>query len=180
MLNKSKQLYNDHLGWCRKKVCAQKIAFSNDHKEILPFNEETFESLSDLSSKQRYLSGYKHEAYMYDLKHTKCSMCQAVSLYKNYIKSRVVGGKYICTDCKQKNEDFFHKKGTNGLLPVWYNDTGEVQYELPVELQSLRLGEKLLIQRFSCFVPIVHIRNGIMGLKGHCCCFKREVSEVAK
>ncbi len=172
--------YKSHVNLCSNEVTKRKIANLNSKTDILPFNYVAFTSLSDTSSKERYISSYKHEAYMFQLKHIRCCMCQAVSLYKDYTKVRGDDGKYICNDCKQKNVDFFYKKGTNGLLPVWFDDDGEVKYDLPTELQDLRLGEKLLIQRFSCFVPIVHIRNGVMGLKGHCCCFKQEISEVAK
>ena len=179
-MTKSEKSYKDHISWCSSEVSKQKTVFINANKEILPFNNITFNSLDDTSSKQRYVSSYKHEAYMFQLKHMRCCICQAVSMYKDYTKVRGDDEKYICADCKQKNVDFFYKKGTNGLLPVWYDDHGAVQYELSKELQDLRLGEKLLVQRFSCFVPIVHIRNGIMGLKGHCCCFKQEVCEVAK
>jgi len=74
---------------------------------------------------------------------------------------------------------FFLKIGCNKLLPVWYDTHGNVHFEVPPELKRSRIGEQLLIQRCSCYVPIVHICNGIMGLKGHCCCFRQGIAEIA-
>jgi hypothetical protein len=64
------------------------------------------------------------------------------------------------------------------LLPVWFDDNNEVQFNIPEELRCLRLGEQLLIQRLSCFIPIVHIKNGIMGLHGHCVSFRQDIIEI--
>jgi hypothetical protein len=38
--------------------------------------------------------------------------------------------------------------------------------------------EKLLIQKVSPFVPLEHIHNGIMGLKGHVCAFEQNLNEI--
>jgi hypothetical protein len=106
----------------------------------------------------------------------------SVSIVKDYTQNRTASEVpvYTCSECKNRNNnDFFFKEGCNKLLPVWYDDNHTVHYEQPHELKILRLGEQLLIQRFSVFVPVIHIRNGIMGLKGHCCCFSQDVSEVA-
>jgi hypothetical protein len=42
-----------------------------------------------------------------------------------------------------------------------------IKYTLPSELQHLTLAEKLLIQHISPLVPVVHIKNGILGTRGH-------------
>jgi chromosome segregation ATPase len=35
------------------------------------------------------------------------------------------------------------------------------------ELQHLTMAEKLLIQRVSPLIPVIHIKNGILGSRGH-------------
>lgn len=108
-MSKDEKVYNEHFSWCSFEVAKQKNANLNVEEEILSFNDLTYKTLSDTSSKHRYVSSYKHEAYMFQLKHNRCSMCQAVSLYKDYIKVRGDDGKYICNDCTHKNLDFFLK-----------------------------------------------------------------------
>ena len=115
---------------------------------------------------------------MYQLQHYMCKKCKSVSMYKTKTLSKNTT-TYVCSHCEKKPDDFFVKKDINRLLPVWFDDHDVCHYELPDELTDLRLGEKLLIQRFSCFVPIVHIKNGMMGIKGHCCCFKQDICDMA-
>jgi len=40
-------------------------------------------------------------------------------------------------------------------------------FEFPVELSSLTIAKKFLIQRVSPLIPVIHIKNGIMGSRGH-------------
>jgi hypothetical protein len=40
-------------------------------------------------------------------------------------------------------------------------------FDLPKELAHLTMAEKLLIQRVSPLVPVIHIKNGILGVRGH-------------
>ena len=53
-------------------------------------------------------------------------------------------------------------------------------YSVPPELARLSLAEKLLIQKISPFVPLQHIRQGVMGLKGHVCAFEQDISGVCR
>ncbi len=144
---------------------------------ILQLNTAVLGTLS-IDEKKRYLSSYQHENYMFQLQHYRCRKCQCVTMYKiNAVTDP--NTSYYCSYCDKKPNEFFVQQGCNRLLPVWYDDFGLCHYELPDELVGLRLGEKLLIQRYSCFVPIVHIKNGIMGIKGHCCCFKQDICDMA-
>ena len=145
-------------------------------KSVLPFNDDVFRGLAG-EERKRYINAYMHENSMFQLHHTKCSKCLSVSMYKEFTADKTLEN-YTCSDCRSKRTSDFYEHGQNRLLPVWYDDAANVHYELPEELLDLRLGEKLLLQRFSCFVPIVHIRNGVMGLKGHCCCFKQDITEI--
>jgi hypothetical protein len=169
--------YDNVVNRLHKLVKDERDAEVSGSKRFLPFNERYFNTLP-YSAQKEYACCHTHDLEMYQLEHLKCSKCLSVSLMKKFSETRGSIGEFVCSECKQKNESFFFERGCNRLLPVWYDDLGTVQFELPSELRDLRLGEQLLIQRFSCYVPLVHIRNGMMGLKGHCCCFKQEISEV--
>jgi hypothetical protein len=172
--------YWDCFNTLTKMVAAKKQLEISGEKSFLAFNESVYNGLSE-NDKKHYIICHEHEAAMFDLIHTKCCKCMCVSMVKAYTKNRRSSSEsnFTCSDCMGKKDDYFHKEGNNKLLPVWFDDDHNVHYEQPNELKILRLGEQLLIQRFSVFVPVVHIRNGIMGLKGHCCCFSQDVSEVA-
>jgi hypothetical protein len=101
----------------------------------------------------------------------------------------------VCLECKRKGH--LTKKGNDyymdsNLLPVWYecNDDGSfkldaegkklLRYDIPQELSSLTMAEKLLIRRCAPFVPLVHIATGVTGLKGHCVCYPQNITELCK
>jgi hypothetical protein len=161
----------------RKSINDERASEVSGLKRFLPFNQVYFDSLS-YEDQREYSICHKHELAMFQLGHKKCYKCLSVSLMKNYSQCKNDSNLFLCSECKQKDDTVFYQKDCNRLLPVWYDESGAVQFELPTELKDLRLGEQLLIQRFSCYVPLVHIRNGVMGLKGHCCCFKQEISEI--
>jgi hypothetical protein len=177
LLTKSLVDYNSVIDRMKRLIAIEKEAECSGAKRFLPLNESYFTSLSD-KGKMEYAVCHSHELKMLQLQHKQCKMCHSVSITKAHTECRVNPGTFVCIDCKQKSESVYYRKDCNKLLPVWYDDNGDVQFELPDDLRDLRLGEQLLIQRFSCFVPLVHIRNGMMGLKGHCCCFKQEISDV--
>src|SRR5687767_10437454 len=53
-----------------------------------------------------------------------------------------------------------------------------VQYNLPEQLNCLREGEKLLIQKVSAYVPLLHLKNGQIGSRGHVCSFVQDISSI--
>ena len=65
------------------------------------------------------------------------------------------------------------------MLPTWTDENGNTQYNIPEELEGLSIAEIHLIQRVSPLVPLVHIKNGTLGIKGHVCSFLQDVNEVA-
>jgi hypothetical protein len=65
------------------------------------------------------------------------------------------------------------------MLPIWIDDDGTTRFDVPKELSELRIAEILLIQRVAPLVPLHHIRNGTLGIKGHVCSFVQDISEVA-
>ncbi|KAL7474943.1 hypothetical protein ACHAW6_000884 [Cyclotella cf. meneghiniana] len=101
----------------------------------------------------------------------------------------------ICSECKRKgsltkNGKDYYKD--NNLLPIWYerhsyglfklNSEGDkiMRYDVPEELSSLTMAEKLLIRQCTPFVPLVHIAKGVTGLKGHCVCYPQNIDELCK
>jgi hypothetical protein len=74
----------------------------------------------------------------------------------------------ICGRCnKHSNKETYSH--ANKVLPTWINDQGQVLFEIPVELSSLTIAEKLLIQRVSPLIPVIHIKKLYYGIKGtHC------------
>jgi len=84
----------------------------------------------------------------------------------------------MCSKCqtlkfktKEEKTQYYLEKN---MLPVWYDELGEIRYDLPPELQGLSHGEKMILQRIAVLCPIVHIYQGSVGIKGHTCCFRKE------
>ena len=62
--------------------------------------------------------------------------------------------------------------------PTWKGSNGELSFNVPVELQGLREGEKLLLQQISPYVPLQHLQKGAYGCRGHVCSFPQDISSV--
>ncbi len=105
------------------------------------------------------------------LSHFCCQCCQMTGIT---IKSSHKNGA-LCTTCqgnKTRNENKIKD------LPIWFDKNGLVQYHLPKELQNLREGEKLLIQQVSAYVPLLHLKDGQIGSRGHVCSFVQDISSI--
>lgn len=97
-----------------------------------------------------------------------CQKCRGVGMDK-------LSRKNLCKYCaKYPNEDPIK----NNLLPIW-KKSNSVHFEIPDELLCLTEVEKLLIQQLSPLVPLHHIKNGTMGLQGHCCAFPVQLQQLA-
>lgn len=107
--------------------------------------------------------------------HTHCKCCRQIRIKHNINKSN------ICVSCKKHKDPSYFLR--NDGLPIWYangDKSTDPQFHLPQELQNLTLAEKMLIQRVSPFVPLHHVKNGIMGLKGHVCAFEQNIKDMAQ
>ena len=104
-------------------------------------------------------------------KHTHCKCCRRIR-----IKQELSQKHSICTSCRKfKDNQYFLR---NNGLPVWYlngDSSNDPNFCIPLELKNLSMAEKMLIQRVSPFVPLHHIKNGVMGLKGHVCAFEQNI-----
>lgn len=50
-----------------------------------------------------------------------------------------------------------------------------IRFDIPPELKELTIAEKLLIRRAAPLIPAVHISKGIIGIKGHCVCWRQNI-----
>ena len=173
----TRNIYQDTIESMRHHIKQQKQRFLKGEFFILTINFELFDK-SIYQNQKELAVAYAHEVEMFQLRHKQCIKCKGVSLVKEYIKYRLGNNQHHCSTCTRLCIDDFWKLNTDGMLPVWYDDEDKVQFHVPPELQNLRLGEQLLIQRLSCFVPIVHLKHGIMGLHGNCVCFRQDISDI--
>lgn len=145
-----------------RQVTNSKYSFKRDPFRRAPYSEQKI--LAEL---------FRFESRMARVGHEVCSICLECSLNMTVSKK-----KSVCSRCSQKGtKDSYNE--SNVMLPIWYDDAGAAQYHVPDELSSLTIAEVLLIQRVSPLVPIVHIRNGTMGIKGHVCSFRQEINSIA-
>ena len=97
---------------------------------------------------------------------------------------------FICASCiKNKYHQNDHYLESN-LQPVWYerDSDGKIKidsegravarYDIPPELKSLTMAEKLLIRRCSPMIPSHHLKHGFYGIEGHCICFPQHIEAM--
>ena len=104
------------------------------------------------------------------INHGLCKACRCVSL-------RISERTNLCGNCSsnRRTDEYFLSRD---MLPIWYKDNLP-QFHIPNVLASLTYAEKMLIQRLSPFIPLVHIKNGVHGLSGHVCAFEQDVDGIA-
>jgi citrate lyase alpha subunit len=83
----------------------------------------------------------------------------------------------VCTQCQSKKNEIYFAPN-NKVLPTWRTKNNVIKYTLPSELQNLTIAEKLLIQCVSPLVPIIHIKNGVLGTRGHVVSFFQDISGI--
>ena len=141
------------------------ILISNDRFERV-------QNQNRLSDEDRYSIFSDFEKQCQNVKHSVCQCCHTASLNLRIISKGKNEG--VCVKCKPyQDKDYFLKRGS---LPVWWKEDVPM-YKVPDELACLTHAEKMLIQRVSPFVPLHHIREGVMGLKGHVCAFEQDIEE---
>ena len=115
----------------------------------------------------------------------KCPVCLECQIKA---KPDLPDSDYTCPLCaKRKDPNYFID---NNRHPVWYlrdeegnlaydnNGKKIIQYHIPQELKCLNMSERLLIRRCANFVPCVHLKNGVFGIKGHCVTFPQDITEM--
>ena len=131
------------------------IALKSQHKQQIIFDEavQMFESRCEL------------------LSHFCCQCCHMIGM----TIQPSCNNESICTTCQASHAN---REDTIKNLPIWYNENNEVQYQLPKELKCLREGEKLLIQQVAAYVPLLHLKDGQIGSRGHVCFFVQDISSI--
>lgn len=111
----------------------------------------------------------KFEATMLQLSYKKCDVC-----HQRRLKILVTDG--ICSRCRSQKGKYTFCHG-NKTLPTWVKNN-MIKYSVPPELQNLTIAEKLLIQRISPLIPVIHIKNGSVGSRGHVVSFFQDISGI--
>ena len=125
-----------------------------------------------LEEKQQVVRDF--EGCMRKHKHKHCTCCRRIRLKHD------INNQGVCVSCKKFKDPkyFLRNKG----LPVWYegrDNKKSPNYHVPSELQNLTLSERMLIQRVSPFLALQHMKNGVMGLKGHAFAFEQKIRSLA-
>ena len=141
--------------------------------------EEPNEFKFNYASDEKFLYATKEfDKLNEQLVHKRCSCCRKVRLDIKVEQQTFANITHLlCCSCKNYNLNEI--KQVQSVLPVWQNDQKQIQFQLPAELMDLREGEKLMIQKYSAYVPIHHLYKGQVGAKGHCCAFKQNVMDVS-
>ena len=130
----------------------------------------TVEDMNPINLDSKHMVIVDFETVIEGFSHRHCKNCHACYLESFEERSKK------CKICGNYPEKWTL---SNNALPVWYlNDVA--QFHIPVELEGLDFGEKLLIQQATPYVPLFHIKNGTMGIKGHVCCFPSAIDRVCK
>eukprot|EP00984_Skeletonema_dohrnii_P014240 scaffold5962_cov80-Skeletonema_dohrnii-CCMP3373.AAC.3 len=139
------------------------------------------------------------EYRMNDLHVWTCAACRENLLVFNGDKTQKAvkdqkKGKWVCPRCVEKRrnkKEFADYHLENNLHPIWYerSDDGSefkrdeqgnkiIRYDIPEPLAALNTAERLAIRLCAPVVPAFHIKNGVMGLKGHCVCYPQDITEM--
>ena len=109
----------------------------------------------------------KFEHAMRNVTTCVCKSCMEWKMLDSHVRN------FVCSNCKKDRRDrkYFLE---NNLQPIWFDNNGAVQWQVPMQLRGLSLQEELLIQKSAPYIPVIHMYNGTLGLKGHCVVFERE------
>ena len=154
-----------------KVLTYHKENYYKDLKTSIPHNN--IEKLKKNLDKNYCQQLFQFEETMFNIHPKHCTICHQRKL-------NMVVKEGICSRCK--GEHFINKfTHNNKALPVWIDsETEQVHYEAPKELKDLSIAEKLLIQKVSPLVPVIHIKNGVMACRGHCVSFFQDISTICK
>lgn len=109
---------------------------------------------------------------MENICHATCCICHETRLDLDVMEKS--DGSRICKQCRNNPQKF---SISNKMLPVWYED-GVPQYHIPECLSNLSIGEQVLIQMTSPYIPLVHLQKGNFGIKGHVCALPQKIDQI--
>ncbi|NNE32182.1 MAG: hypothetical protein HKN40_07420 [Winogradskyella sp.] len=162
---------NDYqMGRQREVRRIQRIEIAREQEEARLKEERDAKEPVPVSKQDKHRCFIDFENKCKDIDYEYCKSCCCCSL-----KLKIEDG--ICTDCKKKRYSI-HNWTKENMLPLWFDENGKAQFHAPAELSNLSIAEKLLIQQYQVVLPVHHIKNGTMGLKGHVCAFPQDIKEI--
>jgi hypothetical protein len=158
----------------RRNILTKNLQKREKIHEPMPITTEVQNMFRD-SSLQRQLEivqTIQFEHSMFELKMHTCSHCKKRAMSNHFTRKK----KDVCDQChnKQGSPDTF----LEGLLPIWKDDTGRIRHDMPDVLKGLTLGEQMLIQKNAILVPLCNMWQGVLGLNGHTCMFRKDIMSV--
>ena len=146
-----------------------KSNLSKSPKKIKPLNITNLSNfnLTDTVKRNAHIAMVQFEHKMRNITTCVCRSCLEWVMLDYFRED------FICSKCKvdKRNKAYFLE---NNYQPIWKNENDRPQYLVPKELKALTLQEELLIQKNSPYIPVVHVHQGSLGLKGHCIMFERK------
>jgi hypothetical protein len=110
------------------------------------------------------------------LEYIACYSCKGKQLFDTSAED-FQKNQRKCTYCKD-NKCTLKQYLEDDMLPIWIDENGTKRFDQPEELQNLTLGEKLCIQKISCLMPVVHIKNGRLGIRGSTVMFENDIRNM--
>ena len=141
------------------------------HKKMVTTVEN---DITDVQADQKHIfeeAVQDFESKCHSLSQFYCESCKMTGIA---IKQSQINKK-LCTTCHRSK---LNQEDMDKYLPVWYDKKGKVQYQLPIQQQGLREDEMFMLQQVSPYVPLIHLKDGQIGSRGHVCSFVQEISEI--
>jgi hypothetical protein len=64
------------------------------------------------------------------------------------------------------------------VIPYWLDRHGTIHTNVPGELNDLTFAEKKLIAVASSHMPLIHLKKGTLGSRGHCISVEQKILEL--
>ena len=162
---------NDYQAGRQKELRrTQRIEMVREQEKARQKEKRSASKPTPISEQDKHRCFVDFEEKCKDIDYEYCRSCCCCSL-----KLKIKDG--ICIDCKKKKFSICDWTKEN-MLPLWFDEKGKAQFHAPAELRDLSIAEKLLIQQYQVVLPVHHIKNGTMGLKGHVCAFPQDIKEI--
>ena len=160
--------------YMKRKTIHQVSKSNNKVSECVTANENDVDYSKIMNNANHPMSTFLQQAFkfeqdMLNCKFKYCKVCHQRRLI-------MVTKTDVCSRCSsQKTVQLFTHE--NKALPTW-TERNRVYYNLPKELKNLTIAEKMLIQRVSPLIPVIHLKNGVLGSRGHIVSFFQDLSTI--
>ena len=158
----------------RRKLLIKNLTIREKDHEPMPITTEVRNMFRDSSLQHQLeiVQTIQFEHSMFELKMHTCKHCRKKAMSNHFTRKQ----KDVCDQChkKQGSPDSF----LEGLLPTWTDEFGAIRHDLPEELKGLTLGEQMLIQKNAILVPLCNMWQGMLGLNGHACMFRKDIMSI--